>query len=120
MARRRGSLRATCGRRDRSDQAGEDADALRIAQRIQAGEHDLFDVLYDRYFDRIYGYLNSLLGPHDAEDVVQQVFLHVVEALARGLRPRKSFDGWIYKIAHNAAIDHQRSLARGRPSNPKN
>lgn len=95
--------------RDRPDPAADDAEDLRLVERIRKGEDWPFDVLYDRYVDRIYGYLDSLLGPHDAEDVLQQVFLHVVEALPREPRPHTSFRSWLYKVAHNAAVDHQRS-----------
>jgi len=52
-----------------------------------------------------------MVGDYDAAlDLTQEVFIKVYASLAR-YRPEFKFSTWIYKIAHNAAIDHLRRHA---------
>jgi RNA polymerase sigma-70 factor (ECF subfamily) len=49
-----------------------------------------------------------MVGDYDAAlDLTQEIFIKVYASLAR-YRPEFKFSTWIYKIAHNAAIDHLR------------
>lgn len=73
-----------------------------------------FQQLYECYFQRVYGYVASRIGhPADAEDVVSEVFLRVIQNLAqlRGRYP-PSFAAWLFVIARNAAVDHYRRKAQ--------
>jgi RNA polymerase sigma-70 factor (ECF subfamily) len=64
--------------------------------------------LIRRYQHRLYRYLLRLAGnPAAAEDLFQQTWLRVVESAGR-YDPRRSFDSWLFSIAHNLAIDHLR------------
>jgi RNA polymerase sigma-70 factor (ECF subfamily) len=69
--------------------------------------------LYDRHHTRIYRYLWSRVrDPHLAEDLTGEVFARMVRDLP-GYRPRGiPFQAWLYRIAHNLAVDHQRRLGR--------
>ncbi len=64
---------------------------------------------FDLYFPRIYGYLRRLVhDEHLAEDITQDVFIHVHRAFpsydaTRPLRP------WVFTIATNKLRDHWRS-----------
>src|SRR5438045_8654942 len=52
-----------------------------------------------------------MVGDYDsALDLTQEVFIKVYNSLAR-YRSEFKFSTWIYKIAHNAAIDHLRRHA---------
>src|ERR1043166_6659283 len=52
-----------------------------------------------------------MVGDYDAAlDLTQEVFIKVYASLSR-YRPEFKFSTWIYKIAHNAAIDHLRRHA---------
>lgn len=69
-----------------------------------------FQALYQRYIRRIYGYVVSRVGnPHDAEDVVSEVFLRVIKNLPQ-LRNQQaiSFAVWIFMIARSTVTDHYR------------
>lgn len=44
---------------------------------------------------------------HDADDIAQEVFIKVFQSLAR-FRQDAQFTSWLYRIAMNACIDHQR------------
>jgi RNA polymerase sigma-70 factor (ECF subfamily) len=65
--------------------------------------------LIDRYQHRLYRYLLRL-APEAAEDLFQQTWLRVVESFGR-YDGRRSFDSWLFAIAHNLAIDHLRRRA---------
>ena len=69
--------------------------------------------LYDRHHTRIFRYLWSRLrDPHLAEDLTGEVFVRMVRDLPR-YRPRGiPFRAWLYRIAHNLAVDQQRLQGR--------
>jgi RNA polymerase sigma-70 factor (ECF subfamily) len=55
-----------------------------------------------------------MIGDYDAAlDLTQEVFIRVYGSLAR-YRSEFKFSTWIYRIAHNAAIDHLRRCENSR------
>jgi RNA polymerase sigma-70 factor, ECF subfamily len=61
--------------------------------------------IVERYQHRLYRYLVRLVGPGaPADDLFQQTWLHVVRQIER-YDTRRSFDTWLFAIAHNAAMD---------------
>jgi RNA polymerase sigma-70 factor, ECF subfamily len=102
-----------------SDEHDEDLITGRLVTRLQAGDLDAFNELYLRYFDRVYGYLRvALRDPHEAEDVTQQVFINVFEALPRYERRRQPFRAWLFRIVRNRGIDALRRRQRLEPADP--
>jgi len=53
-------------------------------------------------------------SPEDRDDLVQEVLLRVHRGLD-GLKGRDAAGPWIYRIAHNAVIDHWRAKGRQAP-----
>lgn len=87
--------------------AKELTDVELIADAIR-GREDGFEELVRRYQRPIIGYVFRMLGDYDAAlDVTQEVFLKVYNSLSRYSSEYK-FSTWLYRIAHNAAIDHMR------------
>ncbi len=73
-----------------------------------------FDLLVDRYYERIYGYLNRFLKDSDmAEDLLQETFLRVWKKRGE-FRNIASFSTWIYTIAGNLARSEWRRRKRWR------
>ena len=80
------------------------------AELVAAARRDpqAFLALYDRYFERILGYVR--LRTRDAstcEDVTSTVFTTALEKLHR-FRGDGSFAGWLFQIARNAVHDVHR------------
>jgi RNA polymerase sigma-70 factor, ECF subfamily len=78
-----------------------------IAKAIRRHE-DGFEELVRRYQRPITGYVYRMLNDYDASlDVTQEVFIKVYNSLERYSSDYK-FSTWLYRIAHNAAIDYMR------------
>src|SRR6266853_1598685 len=76
-----------------------------------AGREAGFEELVRRYQRPIAAYVYRMVGNYDAAlDLTQEVFIKVYNSLSR-YRSEFKFSTWIYKIAHNAAIDHLRRHA---------
>ena len=67
-----------------------------------------FQKIFDAYQPRILRYLARLVGEHEAEDLTQEVFVKVSQAL-KTFRGEAQLSTWIYRIATNAALDRLRS-----------
>ncbi|MFN2498956.1 MAG: RNA polymerase sigma factor [Pyrinomonadaceae bacterium] len=92
------------------------------AQGLEGG----FEELVRRYQRPISAYVYRMVGDYDcALDLTQEIFIKIYASLSR-YRPEFKFSTWIYKIAHNAAIDHlrrnagrERSINNGSESEPQ-
>ncbi len=81
-----------------------------LVERARAGDADAFGSLYDMFAPRLYRYLRfRTREPSDAEDLVQRVFVKVVEALPRYEQRGAPFAAWLFRLAHNAVIDFART-----------
>jgi RNA polymerase sigma-70 factor (ECF subfamily) len=78
------------------------------------GNRVAFDLLVDRYYDRLYGYLLRFLkDPEMAMDLLQETFLRVWKK-RRDFKHIASFSTWIYTIAGNLARSEWRRRKRWR------
>jgi len=80
-----------------------DERALVIA--AQRGNSDSFAALVRVHERRAYAVCRAIVVTHeDAEDAVQEGFLHAFKALDRFL-PDQPFGAWLYRIMANASLD---------------
>ena len=96
---------------------GESArDVRKLVERAQQGDRDALEELYLLHFDRIYSYLHMSVGNrHDAEDLTTQTFLRMLESIQRFKWQAAPFSAWLFRIAHNLAMDHFRANRRWQP-----
>jgi RNA polymerase sigma-70 factor (ECF subfamily) len=88
----------------------------RLVDRAQRGEREALEDLYLLHFDRIYSYLHMSVGNrHDAEDLTTQVFLKMLESIGKFRWRSAPFSAWLFRIAHNLAMDHFRATKRWQP-----
>jgi hypothetical protein len=65
--------------------------------------------------DPVYRYLFRVLDNRDeAEDLTQEVFLRLYAHLQKG-NPVANVRAWVFRVAHNLAIDQQRKKGRLEP-----
>src|SRR4051794_27796573 len=87
-----------------------------LVARGQQGDRDALEELYLIHFDRIYGYLHVSVGnKYDAEDLTTQTFLKMLESIGRFRWQSAPFSAWLFRIAHNLAMDHFRARRRWQP-----
>jgi RNA polymerase sigma-70 factor (ECF subfamily) len=96
--------------------AASTADVRRLVERAQHGDREALEELYLLHFDRIYSYLHMSVGNrHDAEDLTTQTFMKMLESIKRFRWQSAPFSAWLFRIAHNLAMDHFRSSRRWQP-----
>src|SRR5437762_11759406 len=87
-----------------------------LVARAQQSDREALEELYLLHFDRIYSYLHMSVGNrHDAEDLTTQTFLKMLEAIGRFRWRSAPFSAWLFRIAHNLAMDHFRATKRTQP-----
>ncbi len=88
----------------------------KLVERAQRGDREALEELYLLHFDRIYSYLHMSVGNrHDAEDLTTQTFLKMLESITKFRWQAAPFSAWLFRIAHNLAMDHFRATRRWQP-----
>ncbi len=83
-----------------------------LVERVVAGDGEAFRQLVERYQRPVFGLLLRMVrAPALAEDLAQETLIKAYRAIATFDRSRQ-FSSWLFKIAHNTAIDH---LRKNRP-----
>ncbi|MEL6390749.1 MAG: sigma-70 family RNA polymerase sigma factor [Bacteroidota bacterium] len=83
-------------------------DDLVARLRSSKTRHKAYTELLDRYQERIYWQVRRIVGGHeDATDVTQNVWLKVFRGID-GFRHGSTLYSWLYRIAHNEAINHNK------------
>lgn len=84
--------------------------------RAKEGDREAVRFLYVQYADNVYGYVRSIVrDEHEAEDVTQHIFAKLMTVIVKYDQRAVPFFAWLIRLAHNAAIDHLRTL-RATPS----
>ena len=99
-----------------SNAPAQTADLRRLVEFAQNGDREALEALYLLHFDRIYSYLHMTVGNrHDAEDLTTQTFLRMLESIGKFKWGTAPFSAWLFRIAHNLAMDHFRANRRWQP-----
>lgn len=77
-----------------------------IASEVQKGHIHEFGVLVERYEKKLLRYAQRFLfDQEDSKDIVQEVFLKAFKNI-QSFDPARSFNSWIYRVAHNEFINN--------------
>ena len=96
--------------------SGSTEEVRRLVEQAQQGDRQALEELYLLHFDRIYSYLHMSVGNrHDAEDLTTQTFMKMLESIKRFRWQSAPFSAWLFRIAHNLAMDHFRATRRWQP-----
>ncbi|HYK88344.1 MAG TPA: sigma-70 family RNA polymerase sigma factor [Acidobacteriota bacterium] len=87
--------------------AAEITDHAPLVGAARQGDRTAFGQLYRLFSPMVHGILLARVPRHDAEDLVQDVFLAALRQL-HTLRDDAAFPGWLARIARNRATDHHR------------
>lgn len=76
-----------------------------LAVEARAGSEDAFRELVERFEGPVYNLIARIVRrPELAEELAQESFLKAWRALGR-FDPQRKFSSWLFKIAHNTALD---------------
>jgi RNA polymerase sigma-70 factor, ECF subfamily len=98
---------------DHPSRAERDAEDARVMARIRAGDDAALAVLYDRYATLAMGMaLKIVRDQNEAEDVVHDAFVAVVERVDQFRPERGSLIAWLVTMVRNLALDRARRRVR--------
>jgi len=83
-----------------------------LVARLKANDDAAYREVVARFGDPIYAYIYSITGDHHlSEDVLSETYLRMVEKIDTYTYYGAPFKAWLYRIAHNLAIN---TLKRSR------
>ncbi len=75
-----------------------------------AAQQAAISLLFERYYRKFVSYLTfRRVATQDAEDIVQDVFVNVVNSLSESKAEIKSARAYLYRSLHNRFVDHLRA-----------
>ena len=87
------------------------ADEAALVERVRRGDAGAFDALVTRYMRRAFAVAYRLLGNReDAEDLVQETFLTVLQKID-AFAPGRAFSPWFFRILVNRGLNARKSRA---------
>src|SRR3954462_11520329 len=90
----------------------------RLVELAAAGHDRAFEAIVERYRRPLLRYLRRLLSDTLAEDVVQATFINAWSSLRTGTEVR-DLRPWLYRIAHNAAINALKKVGEAMEEAPE-
>ena len=83
-----------------------------LIERCKSGQQDAFDVLVERYQQKVFNIAYRMSGnEEDALDWAQESFIRVYKALD-SFKGQSSFATWLHRITNNICIDELRKRKR--------
>lgn len=93
------------------------ASDIDLIRSFQDGDADSFEVLVNRYKDKIFSsILFFVKDSYLAEDLFQDVFIKIIDTLKnKRYTEEGKFLPWALRIAHNLCVDYFRKVKRAPP-----
>ena len=83
----------------------------RCIQLASEGDRDAQRIIYETLIERVHRLVLRIVGESDAEDVTQNLFLHLFGKL-KSFRHESEFATWVHRLAVNEALQHIRQTRR--------
>lgn len=86
--------------------------------RVQQGRAAALGELFERHHAALFRFCLRMTGNRaESEDLVQDAFMRMLKS-RDSFRPDMSFSPWMYRIAHNVAVDYLRRSSRAPRAEP--
>lgn len=80
-----------------AEHAARESDEI-LVERLRSGDRASFEALYDRYFPRIYSFVDKRVATReDAEEIVQEVFINLFSSI-HSFRGEAPFPAWLFGL----------------------
>jgi len=77
-----------------------------LVARLKANDERAYREVVARFSDPLYGYIYSITGDHHlSEEVLGETYLRMVEKIDSSTYDSSPLKAWLYRIAHNLAIN---------------
>ncbi|MBK7636447.1 MAG: RNA polymerase sigma factor [Saprospiraceae bacterium] len=88
------------------------SDEEALEQYLLSQNVNYFNLLYDRYTDKVYAKCISMLRDQElAEDATQEIFVKILLSLSK-FNGKSKFSTWLYSITYNYCIDQIRKVKK--------
>lgn len=76
-----------------------------LLDRITGGDEGAFNLLYERYFKRVYGFVAKRMGNRaDIEEVTQEIFISVLSSVD-SFRGEGAFPAWLFGVSRRVVAN---------------
>lgn len=82
-----------------------------LLEACRSGQRDAQQRVYERCHRQVFRLMVRMVGVQDAPDLTQQIFLQMFRKLEQ-FAGHSRFQTWLYRIAVNEALQHQRKRHR--------
>src|SRR3989442_9240160 len=90
-----------------------------MVDAARAGDASALSELYTLYFPRVYRYILARTGnTYDSEDLAEEVFMRVLEAIERFQWRETPFSAWAFLVAPKPGLNHRPQENAPGPSSP--
>lgn len=84
-----------------------------LVRRAVSGDPAAFEEIYNRCSPRVHAVMVRMVGPQEADDLTQQVFLQLLSKLEK-FAGESQLETWLYRLAINEALQFLRREKRRR------
>ena len=87
-----------------------------IIDALSSLDQEVLEAVFEEYAPALYKYLLRLgQGPQEADQIVGDVFVRLLEKLSEGKGPRKNLRSYLFQTAYHLVVDQSRDRKRAAP-----
>jgi len=91
-------------------------DETTLIEAISSLDQEALEAVFEEYAPAIYKYLLRLgQGSQEADQIVGDVFVRLLEKLSEGKGPKKNLRSYLFQTAYHLVVDHSRDRKRAAP-----
>jgi len=91
-------------------------DETTLIEAISSLDQEALEAVFEEYAPAIYKYLLRLgQGSQEADQIVGDVFVRLLEKLSQGKGPQKNLRSYLFQTAYHLVVDHSRDRKRAAP-----
>jgi len=87
-----------------------------LIEAISSLDQEALEAVFEEYAPALFKYLLRLgQGPQEADQVVGDVFVRLLEKLSEGKGPKTNLRSYLFQTAYHLVVDHSRDRKRAAP-----
>ncbi len=91
-------------------------DETALIEAISSLDQEALEAVFEEYAPALFKYLLRLgQGPQEADQIVGDVFVRLLEKLSEGKGPKTNLRSYLFQTAYHLVVDHSRDRKRAAP-----